>query len=163
VSNQAQQAREEFGARLRELRKDAGLTGRALADRSGWKLPKVSKIEHGRQAASEQDIRTWCHVCGVEEQIPDLIASARNIEAMWLEWKRTLQTGAQRRQEASIKLDRNTRLFRVYHPALVWGTLQTAEYATEILQRVLDFHEAPDDLGCAVFPVCRPWRGNRWA
>ncbi|MGQ0775363.1 MAG: helix-turn-helix domain-containing protein, partial [Pseudonocardiales bacterium] len=51
MSNEAQQAREAFGARLRDLRKDARLTGRALADLTGWQLSKISKIEHGKQNA----------------------------------------------------------------------------------------------------------------
>ncbi|WP_422070727.1 helix-turn-helix domain-containing protein [Streptomyces hoynatensis] len=47
MSNNAQQAREVFGARLRELRKEKGLTGRTLANAAGWHLSKVSRIEHG--------------------------------------------------------------------------------------------------------------------
>src|SRR5690606_22919076 len=68
LSGQAQQAREALGARLREIRKDADLTGRALAALAGWQLPKVSKIEHGRQNASEDDIRVWCRSCHAEDQ-----------------------------------------------------------------------------------------------
>ncbi|MCD0452489.1 helix-turn-helix domain-containing protein [Actinocorallia sp. API 0066] len=83
MSTQAQQAREAFGARLRDLRRDAGLTGRALAASAGWHLSKISRIEHGRRSASEDDIRAWCRVTGAEDQIPELIATIRNIEAMW--------------------------------------------------------------------------------
>lgn len=145
MSSQAQQAREEFGARLRELRKDARLTGRALADLAGWRLPKVSKIEHGRQNASEDDIRIWCRVCRAEGEVPDLIATARNIEAMWLEWRRILQTGTQRQQQRLLAAYRRTKLYRSYHPSLVVGVLQTAEYASEVLRRVVDFYEASGD------------------
>lgn len=98
MSNQAQQAREAFGARLRDLRKDARLTGRALADLTGWHLSKISKIEHGKQNASEDDIRAWCRYSNTEDQIFDLIATVRYIETMWLEWRRALQTGVKVRQ-----------------------------------------------------------------
>jgi transcriptional regulator with XRE-family HTH domain len=146
VSSQAQQAREALGARLRDLRKDAGLTGRALAALAGWQLSKVSRIEHGKRTANENDIRTWCRHCNAESQISELIATVRNINAMWLEWRRTLQTGTKIRQQHSINLYEQSKIFRVYHPALVWGTLQTPEYAAAMLEQVVAFYEIPDDI-----------------
>jgi transcriptional regulator with XRE-family HTH domain len=150
VSNQAQQARTALGARLRDLRKDAGLTGRALAALAGWQLSKVSRIEHGQRNASEDDIRAWCLHCGVQDQIPDLIATVRNIEAMWIEWRRTLRTGTKIRQQQSIGLYEKTNVFRVYQPNVIWGTLQTAEYAHASLRQVIDFYEIPDDVDSGV-------------
>lgn len=144
--NQAQQARDAFGARLRDLRKDAGLTGRALAELAGWQLSKVSRIEHGRRSASEDDVRAWCRHCDAEDQLPDLIATVRNIEAMWLEWRRTLRTGVKVRQQQSVGLYEKTHVFRIYQPSVVWGTLQTAEYAAASLRQVIDFYEIPDDV-----------------
>ena len=146
MSNQAQQARDAFGARLRDLRKDAGLTGRALAELAGWQLSKVSRIEHGRRSASEDDVRAWCRHCGAENQLPDLIATVRNIEAMWLEWRRTLRTGTKVRQQQSVGLYEKTHVFRIYQPSVIWGTLQTAEYAAASLRQVIDFYEIPDDV-----------------
>jgi len=146
VSSQAQQARQALGARLRELRKDAGLTGRALAAAAGWQLSKVSRIEHGRRSAAEDDIRVWCLHTQAEDQIPDLIATARNTEAMWLEWRRTLRTGTKIRQQQFIGLYEQTQIFRVYNPTVVWGTLQTVEYAEAMLRQVTDFYEIPDDV-----------------
>ncbi|MDQ2880003.1 MAG: helix-turn-helix transcriptional regulator [Actinomycetota bacterium] len=150
MSHQAQQAREAFGARLRDLRKDAGLTGRALADLADWQLSKISKIEHGKQNASEEDIRAWCRHSNAEDQVPDLIATVRHIESMWLEWRRTLQTGVKVRQQRSLSLYRKTKVFRVYHPTVVWGTLQTAEYSSAAFRQVVDFFEIPDDIDAGV-------------
>ncbi|HEY5986671.1 MAG TPA: helix-turn-helix transcriptional regulator, partial [Streptosporangiaceae bacterium] len=48
-SSSAKQAREALGARLRELRQDAGLSARALAAATGQHFTRVSKIEHGVQ------------------------------------------------------------------------------------------------------------------
>lgn len=84
----SQQAREALGVRLREIRKDAGLTGRALAFTIGCHYTKVSRIEHGGQPVSEQYIKALCQACRAEEQVPDLIASVRAIESMYLEWRR---------------------------------------------------------------------------
>ncbi|WP_326645242.1 helix-turn-helix transcriptional regulator [Streptosporangium sp. NBC_01755] len=94
------QAREALGARLRELRRDAELSGRDLAERAGWRPPKVSKLELGRQNATEADIRTWCRVCGAEDQIPELIATVRTIDAQYVEWKRQMRGGRRRVQNA---------------------------------------------------------------
>ena len=44
-----QRAREALGLRLRELRRDAHLTGRQLAASQGWHPSKVSKVEGGKQ------------------------------------------------------------------------------------------------------------------
>lgn len=150
MSSIVHQAREVLGHRLRDLRRDAGLTGRQLATLAGWNSSKVSKVEYGKQTPTEDDIKTWCRHCAAPRQIPDLIASVRNIEAMYLEWRRTLRVGTKRRQEASIALEADTRLFRWYEPLLVPGILQTAEYAAAVMARVIEFYGIPDDLEAGV-------------
>jgi hypothetical protein len=127
-----------------------GLTGRQLALLAGWQSSKVSKIEYGKQAPSEDDIRVWCQHCHAPDQVPDLLATVRNIEAMYVEWRRMLGTGIRRRQEASITIEAETKLFRWYEPLLVPGILHTAEYAAAILTRVIDFYQVPDDLAAGV-------------
>jgi transcriptional regulator with XRE-family HTH domain len=150
VTHSLQQARQALGQQLRDLRKDAGLTGRDLADLAGWHSSKVSKIEYGKQTPSEGDIRTWCLRTSAEQHIPDLIAAARNIESMYVEWRRTLSTGTRRRQSASRRLEANTKLMRWYEPVLVPGILHTAEYARDVMRQVIDFYEVPDDLDAGV-------------
>ncbi|ATL65184.1 helix-turn-helix domain-containing protein [Nocardia terpenica] len=140
------QAKEALGVRLRELRQDAGLSGTELARRAGWHQTKVSKIEYGKTKPSDADIRVWCAHTGAESQIPDLIATLRNIEAAWLEWRRVLGTGTKRRQHAAIKLESGTEVMRVYHPFLIPGLLQTAEYAEGVLRSVVEFQRVPDDV-----------------
>lgn len=150
MSSTVHQAREVLGHRLRDLRRDAGLTGRQLAILAGWHSSKVSKIEYGKQTPTEDDIKVWCRHCTAPQQIPDLIASVRNIEAMYLEWRRTLRVGTKRRQEASIALEAETRLFRWYEPVLIPGIVQTAEYAAAVMARVIEFYGIPDDLEAGV-------------
>jgi transcriptional regulator with XRE-family HTH domain len=48
-----QQAKEAFGARLRELRQEASLTGRALAQLTGLHYTKISRVENGRQIRAD--------------------------------------------------------------------------------------------------------------
>ncbi|MGW4243085.1 helix-turn-helix domain-containing protein [Nocardia sp. NPDC004722] len=140
------QAKEALGARLRELRLDAGLTGTELARRAGWHQTKVSKIEYGKTKPTDGDLRVWCALTASEPQLPDLIATLRNIEAAWLEWRRVLGTGTKRRQQASIRLEAGTEVMRVYHPFLIPGLLQTAEYAEGVLRSVIEFQQVPDDI-----------------
>ena len=147
MSIEAQQAREALGSRLRELRKDAGLTGRALATLTGWQLSKISKIEHGKQTATEADVRLWCQHCHGEEALPDLVAAVRGIESLWMEWRRALRAGTRQRQRRSLDLYEGTRTFRAYNPNVIWGTLQTAEYAEAILRQLVDYlDDVPDDI-----------------
>jgi transcriptional regulator with XRE-family HTH domain len=150
VTSSVHQAREALGHRLRDIRRDAGLTGRQLAVATGWHSSKVSKIEYGKQTPSEDDIRIWCHHAGANDQIPDLIATVRHIEAMYVEWRRMLGTGTRRRQKNSLELEAQTRLMRWYEPLLIPGILHTAEYATAIMRRVIDFYQNPDDLDAGV-------------
>lgn len=150
MTNSLHQAREVLGQQLRDLRKDAGLTGRGLAVLAGWHSSKVSKIEYGKQTPSEDDIRVWCRHTSAESQVPDLIAAVRNIESMYVEWRRMLSVGTRRRQNASRRLESNTKLMRWYEPILVPGILQTAEYAREVMRRVIEFYDVPDDLDAGV-------------
>ncbi|MBA3339145.1 MAG: helix-turn-helix transcriptional regulator [Geodermatophilaceae bacterium] len=146
MTSSVHQAREALGHRLRDIRKDAGFSGRHLARLTGWHSSKISKIEYGKQTPSEDDIRAWCHHAGVNDQVPDLIATVRQIEAMYVEWRRMLGTGTRRRQQTSRTLEAQTRLMRWYEPLLIPGLLHTAEYATVVMGRVIDFYQIPDDL-----------------
>ncbi|MGP4049347.1 helix-turn-helix domain-containing protein [Streptomyces sp. 2A115] len=166
MSNQAQEAREALGARLRGLRKDAGFaSGRAFAVATGWAESKVSRLENGRQNPSEDDIRTWCTTTNRQENIADLIATVRHIDELWLEWRRQLQTGAEQRQKKALPVYAKTKVFRIWHPTLVWGTLQTAEYAAETFRQVVDYYEIPDDAEAATAKRLERqqylYRGNR--
>jgi transcriptional regulator with XRE-family HTH domain len=140
------QAKESLGGRLRDLRKDAQLSGRQLAALAGWPPSKISKIEYGKQAPSEADIRVWCGHCRAAGQVPDLIASVRNIESQYVEVRRGLGTGTRRRQDASVRLVEQAMLVRAYDPLIVYGLLQTAEYARAVISQVIEFFEIPNDL-----------------
>ncbi|MFH9229072.1 helix-turn-helix domain-containing protein [Streptomyces lydicus] len=151
MSNQARETREALGARLRGFRKDAGFSsGRAFAAATGWQESKVSRIENGRQNASEDDIRVWCRTTGHEEDFGDLIAMLRHIDELWLEWRRQLKAGAESRQRKSLPLYRKTKVFRIWEPNIIWGTVQTAEYARVVFDEAACLYDTPSDTEAAV-------------
>jgi len=149
-SSSAWQARQALGARLGELRKDAGLTGRALARLCGWHESKVSRIEHALTAPSADDIRSWCQHCGAPEETEDLITFLRTVEGMFIEWRRMERTGLRRAQEAVLPLWERTRLFRAYSSWLIPGAVQTRAYTTAVLRAIAARRELPDDVDEAV-------------
>jgi len=116
---------------------------------TGWQESKVSRIENGKQNASEGDIRVWCTKTNKPEQVDDLIATVRHIDELWLEWRRQFQGGAEKRQSKAIPVYAKTKVFRIWHPTLVWGTLQTSEYAAATFRQVVDFFDIPDDTEAA--------------
>jgi len=144
------EARENLGARLRELRRDAGLDGRQLATLTDWHPSKVSRIEHGKQTPSEDDIRIWCVHTQAELHVVDLIASVRNINAAWMEWKRIVGSGHAQHQHKIVELEAGTELLRGYDPLVLHGLLQTEAYAGAILAACIEFLGATDDVDEAV-------------
>jgi transcriptional regulator with XRE-family HTH domain len=150
LSTGTHDAREALGGRLREIRKDAGLSGRALAALAGWHFTKISKLESGRQNPSDADIRVWCERCNATDQVPDLIATLRNIESQYVEWRRMLRAGTKRRQEIQRRWEHEAQLVRIYEPLLVPGILHTAAYATKIVRTAISFYGIPDDADQSV-------------
>ena len=149
-SSSAWQARQALGARLGELRADAGLTGRALARRCGWHESKVSRIEHARTAPSADDIRVWCEHCGQPGEADELVTFLHAVEGMFIEWRRMERTGLRRAQEAVLPLWERTRLFRAYSSWLIPGAVQTKAYTAAVLHAIAARRELPDDVDDAV-------------
>ncbi|WP_433532170.1 helix-turn-helix domain-containing protein [Micromonospora sp. CA-263727] len=150
-SSAARQGQEALGVRLRELRKEAGLTGRALAALTGQHFTRVSKIEHGVQPPTDNDIRAWCRACNAEDQIPDLTATLRAVESAYLEFRRQSRAGMKRVLGAhTLALYEQTSVFRIYEHNAIPGLFQTADYTAAMLSFWIDFLETPNDLDEAV-------------
>jgi transcriptional regulator with XRE-family HTH domain len=98
--------------RLRELRQQAGLTGRQVAESLSWPASKVSKLENGRQTPTDDDIRGWASVTHAEAETESLLASLRTLEVQHAEWQRQIMTGLRPHQDEIAELDAKTHLFR---------------------------------------------------
>src|ERR1700732_1149124 len=64
-----------------------------LADATGQHFTRISRIENGIQPPTDRNIQDWCTACGAEDQIPDLIATARVVESAYLDWARQSRAG----------------------------------------------------------------------
>lgn len=149
-SSSAEAARRAVAARLRDLMLDAGLNGQRLAARCGWHESKTSRILNARRAPSEDDIRAWCAACGADDQVPDLIATARAVDSMYMEWRRLHRSGLARTQQQSLDRYARTALLRVYASNVIPGFLQTPAYATALLNGITRFKGYADDVTEAV-------------
>ncbi|GHE28318.1 transcriptional regulator [Streptosporangium violaceochromogenes] len=139
-----------LAARLRAIRTDAGLTGRALAAQTSMDHTKISKIENGTQMPSQADVSAWCTACDAEEQITDLIAAIQNIDAMSTQWRRLEESGLGHVQRTVLPPYEKIQWFRIWQCSVVPGLLQTAGYARGHLRAVIDFRGVPDDVDAAV-------------
>ncbi|GAB3653113.1 helix-turn-helix transcriptional regulator [Actinocorallia lasiicapitis] len=147
MSDQAAAARKAFGIRLRDFRRDASLTGVQLARACGFSSSsKVTRIERGQRAPSEDDVRAWCTACGVARFIPELIAALREIDQLWREHRDDLRKGAVHVQSRSLPLYRATDLFRLYESQLVPGFFQTLHYARAVLRIGADLYDLDNDI-----------------
>ncbi|MFF6985719.1 Scr1 family TA system antitoxin-like transcriptional regulator [Streptomyces sp. NPDC010273] len=149
-SSSVQKAREVLAGRLREIRRDAGISSRELAVRCGWSESKSSRIENARTPPSDADITAWCLACAAEDQAPDLIAANRQSADAHVQWRRLQRSGLRLLQDSVVDLYRQTRVFRVYVSDVVPGFLQTPGYATALLSSIADFRGTPDDVSDAV-------------
>ncbi|MGI5355884.1 helix-turn-helix domain-containing protein [Streptomyces sp. CA-252508] len=144
-SSSAQAAREVVARRLRDLRREAGLTVTELAVRCDWHHAKTSRIENARTAPSARDIRLWCEACEAPGQAEGLVVQSLNAESMYTEWRHQVRNGLKQLQSSLSGLFQQTELFRVYSSTLVPGLLQTEGYAVALLRAMADLRELPED------------------
>jgi transcriptional regulator with XRE-family HTH domain len=151
VRSDYQQAREALGARFRQLRKDAGLTGKQLAERLGWSQPKVSRIERGQRTPSEEDLQAFAQVVGATaESTDELLTRVRTVHSVHAAWRRQLAGGAAVGQHDILELEASVRLVRAFEPAVIPGVLETDDYARKLFDDVVALYGIPDDAEEAV-------------
>ncbi|MFI5642636.1 helix-turn-helix domain-containing protein [Streptomyces goshikiensis] len=154
-SSSAQAAREALAVRLQHLRKDAGLTGKDLSARCGWHPAKTTRIQKGDAPPSDADIRAWRAACDADDQADDLIATARAVDSMHLEWRRLHRDGMRKVQQDWNTLHEQTRVCRVYVSNVPPGFFQTPSFATALMEQMTRFQGTPNDVAEAVAACSR--------
>jgi len=151
LGNGYEREREALGARLRDLRRRTGLNGVAFADLLGWAQSKVSRLELGRQTATESDVTAWVQATGAPAGLADeLLTLLRSIEAEYVTWKRDLRVGVRSKQRAFAGLEARVSRIRGVETCVVPGLLQTAEYARYRIAEMPALHAVPEDVDQAV-------------
>ncbi|MER6432099.1 helix-turn-helix transcriptional regulator [Streptomyces sp900105245] len=153
MSTDYQQAREALGARLRELRHSAPagrLTGSQLAERHGWNKSKVSRLENGRQTPTPEDLRCWADATGQPDAYDELLARLRGFESHIRSWRRQLAAGHKAVQDTHLSAHADATVFRGWEPAMIYGILQTADYARHIFTWYAELQRTPRDTEEAV-------------
>lgn len=123
-----------LAARLRAVREGADLSGAELAKRlgAGWRQPKISKIETGRQLPTAEDVDEWAAATGVDAA--PLLALRSKASAEHAAYKDRVSDagGSVARQDEITALAASCTLLVTYQPAMVPGHLQTPAYMREM-------------------------------
>jgi transcriptional regulator with XRE-family HTH domain len=122
-----------LGQRLRAAREAAGLTGSELATRlgAGWRQPKVSKIENGRQLIGLDELQAWATATDTDPA--PLLALREKAAAEYSSHQERLaqEGGPIPIQDELTALTRTCTYLAEYQPALIPGRLQTPDYIRE--------------------------------
>lgn len=136
-----QTAREALGARLRELRAEAGLEGKDLAERLGWQPSKVSRLQNGKQTPTREDLTGWARAidrADVEAELHGLLAGLE-MKQRHRSWRRQLAGGHRGRQEIAVRQTEATAVLRGLEVSRIPGLFQTPEYARVIFDSNAEF------------------------
>ncbi|WP_097934518.1 MULTISPECIES: helix-turn-helix domain-containing protein [unclassified Streptomyces] len=150
MSTDFQSARITLGARLRELRTEAGLEGKGVAEVLGWHRSKVSRLETGKQTPSADDLTAWAQAVGRPDLAVELKGRLVGLETQYRSWRRQLAGGHRARQELAIAETAATQLIRGVEVSRIPGLFQTADYARHTFEANAEFRQVPKDIEGAV-------------
>ena len=123
---------------LRRYREALNLKQREAARELEWSLSKLIRIETGAHSVSVSDLKSMIEVYRISDQgqVDALMAAARASrgQAWWSHYREVVSPTFAR----YLGYEASAGSFRIFHPFLVPGLLQTEEYATELLKLLPD-------------------------
>ena len=137
--------RMQLGARLRALRRAAGLTREEAGDPIRSSESKISRMELGRVGFKERDIDDLLTLYGVddEQERRGLLEFAReaNSPSWWHPYGEVIDTWLQ----TYLDFEQSAELIRTYEVQFVPGLLQTEAYARAVISLGLT-RSAPEEI-----------------
>jgi transcriptional regulator with XRE-family HTH domain len=138
LANDPDAQRRRLGLELRRRREALNLKQREAAEQLEWSLSKLIRVESGAHGVSVSDLKAMIEVYRISDQsqIDALMAAARSSrgQAWWSRYREALSPTYAR----YLGYEASAGSFRIFHPVLVPGLLQTEEYATELLKLLPD-------------------------
>jgi transcriptional regulator with XRE-family HTH domain len=123
----------QLGAELRNLRRQAGLSGKALGAILGSSQASISRAEMGQRLVSPDEITRWTQAAGADpDETERLLRLGRAARAQLRSWWDVHAGGLARRQQEVAGLEAaSTRICN--YQLVIPGLLQTADYARRAL------------------------------
>ncbi|MFE9401802.1 Scr1 family TA system antitoxin-like transcriptional regulator [Streptomyces sp. NPDC006530] len=124
----------ELAAMLKQLRKQAGLSGARLAARCTMSQSKISRIEGNRLRPSLVDVEQILNGLGASRAIAaEVMAMARIAQTEWQDRKALHRKGLDKKQLELAGLEATTTDFRYFLLSMATGLLATPDYIRESL------------------------------
>lgn len=141
--------RSQLGARLKEYRIAADLSGHAMAAALGTSQASVSRIEAGKQRISAEDVHVWLDAAhALSAAYAELTEMAERADVEMERWRALQARGWEVHQRAYEDLEREARTILLYQPSLIPGLLQSHGYIDHLMRRVWTVEEK--QIGVAV-------------
>jgi transcriptional regulator with XRE-family HTH domain len=126
--------RRELGARLRQLRQEAGLTGEQLAGFLGVDQSTVSRLETGRSLPRVDQIEAWARATNPSPKTAtELLELLENVATEAASWRMLQRSGLRTKQDNIHDLEAQAHTIHIFTPVCVPGIMQIAEYARMLL------------------------------
>lgn len=123
------QSRTDLAEKLRELRKQAGLTGDRLARRCNMSQSQISKFETGKKTPKLVDVERILRALNApSELVTEITALARIANTEWQDKRSSWRRGMEKRQAELASLESEATELRYFLPAMITGLLATPEY-----------------------------------
>ena len=141
--------RQELGAALRRLRKNAGLSGEEMAAALNISRSRVSRIELGQQVAAPAIVDSWARAAGTPDaERETLLGIAESAAAEMISWRKVEARGLAQLQEDSRQLEATAATILNFQIAGIPGLLQVPEYARRVIEA--GYHIGRPDIAGAV-------------
>lgn len=136
-----------LSATLRQLRKDAGLSGTEAARRAGLTQSRVSRSETGAYMPSTDQVDALCRVYGAPAALRrELVAITKSIKAEITPTRVTLQRGSGRMQRRLGEIEAASARIRSFSPGVIFGILQTPAYIRALYGESRDADDIRDAI-----------------